>query len=64
MAAVLDRPVALYMLFILLLSVHESATAEATDDVITATQPLSGQRKLVSQGGKFALGFYQSAGNI
>lgn len=67
--ALLDRPVALlYMLllFILLLSLHgsTSTTAEATDDMITAAQPLSGQRKLVSQGGKFALGFYQSAGNI
>jgi len=30
--------------------------------VITATQPLSGQQKLVSQGGKFALGFYQPSG--
>ena len=47
----------LYMLVVLVLSLQGSP-AEATD-VITATQPLSGQQKLVSQGGKFALGFYQ-----
>ena len=48
---------ALYMLVILLILSLQGSPVGATD-VITATQPLSGQLKLVSQGGKFALGFY------
>ncbi|KAG2622312.1 G-type lectin S-receptor-like serine/threonine-protein kinase At2g19130 [Panicum virgatum] len=53
---------ALYMVAVILvlLSLHGSPAGAA--DMITATQPLSGQQKLVSQGGKFALGFYQAGG--
>ncbi|XP_048549489.1 G-type lectin S-receptor-like serine/threonine-protein kinase At2g19130 [Triticum urartu] len=49
-----------YVLIILLLSLQGSPTGGT--DVITAAQPLSGQNKLVSRGGKFALGFYQPTG--
>ncbi|RLN28864.1 G-type lectin S-receptor-like serine/threonine-protein kinase [Panicum miliaceum] len=51
----------LYMVAVMLVLSLQGAPAGATD-VITATQPLSGQQKLVSQGGKFALGFYQPGG--
>ncbi|KAM3258423.1 hypothetical protein ACQJBY_050281 [Aegilops geniculata] len=51
---------ALCKLFILLFWLQGSP-AGATD-MITSTRPLSGKQKLVSQGGKFALGFYQPGG--
>ena len=44
----------------LLLSLHESPL-HATD-TLTVTQPLSGDRKLISQNGSFALGFFQPTG--
>uniref|UniRef100_A0A0E0PMJ7 non-specific serine/threonine protein kinase n=1 Tax=Oryza rufipogon TaxID=4529 RepID=A0A0E0PMJ7_ORYRU len=37
-------------------------TADAVEDTITASRPLSGNQKLVSRGEKFALGFFRSAG--
>ncbi|XP_066315496.1 G-type lectin S-receptor-like serine/threonine-protein kinase At2g19130 [Miscanthus floridulus] len=51
---------ALCTVVILLVSLQGSLTGAT--DVITATQPLYGQQKLVSQGGKFALGFHQPGG--
>jgi hypothetical protein len=50
---------ALYMLAVILLVLSLQGSPAGATDTITATQPLSGQQKLVSQGGKFALGFYQ-----
>uniref|UniRef100_A0A0D9V8T3 Receptor-like serine/threonine-protein kinase n=1 Tax=Leersia perrieri TaxID=77586 RepID=A0A0D9V8T3_9ORYZ len=47
-------------MIILVLSFHESPLHAA--DTLTANQPLSGNQKLVSQDGKFALGFFQPAG--
>nr|AAV32143.1 hypothetical protein [Oryza sativa Japonica Group] len=35
-------------------------TADAVEDTITASRPLSGNQKLVSRGEKFALGFFRS----
>ncbi|OEL30069.1 G-type lectin S-receptor-like serine/threonine-protein kinase [Dichanthelium oligosanthes] len=58
----LDPGVLHYMLVILLLSLQGSPAGAR--DVITATQPLSGLQKLVSQGGKFALGFYRPGGGL
>ncbi|RLN31125.1 G-type lectin S-receptor-like serine/threonine-protein kinase [Panicum miliaceum] len=54
-------PGVLSMLAVILVLSLQGSPARATD-VITAMQPLSGQQKLVSQGGKFALGFYQPGG--
>jgi len=47
-------------LLMLLLSLHESPL-HATD-TLTVTQPLSADRKLISQNGSFALGFFQPTG--
>uniref|UniRef100_J3M780 Receptor-like serine/threonine-protein kinase n=1 Tax=Oryza brachyantha TaxID=4533 RepID=J3M780_ORYBR len=49
------------LLFLLLHGSLSRRTADAAD-TITASRPLSGNQKLVSQGDKFALGFYRPAG--
>uniref|UniRef100_A0A0D9V8T6 non-specific serine/threonine protein kinase n=1 Tax=Leersia perrieri TaxID=77586 RepID=A0A0D9V8T6_9ORYZ len=49
----------LYMIILVLLSLHESPLHAA--DTLTTNQPLSGDQKLISQDGKFALGFFQPA---
>jgi hypothetical protein len=50
----------LVFLLILVLSLQESPLHAA--DTLTAEQPLSADQKLISQDGKFALGFFQPAG--
>ncbi len=48
-------------MIVLILSIHENPLHAV--DTLTANQPLSGDQKLISQDGKFALGFFQPAGN-
>jgi hypothetical protein len=45
-------------LVLALVSAHVSVLVRA-QDTLTADRPLSGDAKLVSRGGKFALGFFQ-----
>ncbi|EEE55784.1 hypothetical protein OsJ_04358 [Oryza sativa Japonica Group] len=47
-------------MIVLILSIHENPLHAV--DTLTANQPLSGDQKLISQDGKFALGFFQPAG--
>uniref|UniRef100_A0A0E0JS11 Receptor-like serine/threonine-protein kinase n=1 Tax=Oryza punctata TaxID=4537 RepID=A0A0E0JS11_ORYPU len=46
-------------MIVLILSIHENPLH--ADDMLTANQPLSGDQKLISQDGKFAMGFFQPA---
>uniref|UniRef100_A0A0E0CBD1 non-specific serine/threonine protein kinase n=1 Tax=Oryza meridionalis TaxID=40149 RepID=A0A0E0CBD1_9ORYZ len=46
-------------MIVLILSIHENPLRAV--DTLTANQPLSGDQKLISQEGKFALGFFQPA---
>ena len=43
----------------LVVSAHVSVLVRAQQDTLAADRPLSGDAKLVSRGGKFALGFFQ-----
>ncbi|KAK3135505.1 hypothetical protein QOZ80_5BG0419780 [Eleusine coracana subsp. coracana] len=53
------------MLLVVLLAANATSLVRAGDtdtDTVAAGRPLSGDRKLVSRGGKFALGFFQPEG--
>ncbi|XP_066313052.1 G-type lectin S-receptor-like serine/threonine-protein kinase At2g19130 [Miscanthus floridulus] len=49
-------------LLLLLLSLQQSPSQASDTDTLTANQQLSGNQKLISQDGNFALGFFQPAG--
>ncbi|TVU19384.1 hypothetical protein EJB05_35529, partial [Eragrostis curvula] len=51
-----------FRLLVLLALLAANATLMRAEDTVAADRPLSGERKLVSQGGKFALGFFQPDG--
>ncbi|GJN14475.1 hypothetical protein PR202_gb01310 [Eleusine coracana subsp. coracana] len=53
----------LVVLLVVLLAANATSLVRAGDtDTVAAGRPLSGNRKLVSPGGKFALGFFQTEG--
>jgi hypothetical protein len=49
-------------LLLLLFSLQQSPSQASDSDTLTANQQLSGNQKLISQDGNFALGFFQPAG--
>ncbi|KAF0903893.1 hypothetical protein E2562_029976 [Oryza meyeriana var. granulata] len=55
------RPSYLLLLLVATSGIVTPLLSQATDTV-SRSQPLSGDRRLVSQGGKFALGFFQPVG--
>jgi hypothetical protein len=51
------------LVIVVLLSVNARPLVRA-EDTVTDDRPLSGDRKLISRGGKFALGFFQPDGGV